>query len=64
MDDIDRANDLAEMERSSAQANRQQVEFSFNPGDCDECGEFNAYLIHGVCTPCRYEAEKSINRHS
>jgi hypothetical protein len=64
MDDIDRANDLAELERSSAQANRQQVEFKFNPGDCDECGEWNAYLVGGVCTPCRYEAEQDRKRIS
>jgi hypothetical protein len=64
MDDIDRANDLAELERSSAQANRPQVGFTFNPGDCDECGEWNQYLVHGVCTPCRHESEKSIKRHT
>jgi hypothetical protein len=62
MDDIDRANDLAELERSTAQANRMPVDIQFNPGDCDECGEFNAYLVGGVCTPCRYEAEKSIKK--
>ena len=23
------------------------------PGECNECGEFNQRLVYGICSPCR-----------
>ena len=55
-DDIDRANDLtAKRVRAAEERIRQAARRipTGEPGECDHCGEENARLVNGLCSPCR-----------
>lgn len=52
-DDIDYANELAEIERQNL-IRKARVEIPAGvPGECKECGEHSARLVGGRCAPCR-----------
>ena len=52
-DEIDRANDYAQMATDAAiNQNRKDLQPG-TPGDCDLCGEWSGRLINGACAPCR-----------
>lgn len=53
MDEIDIANDRAELDLENAIAAARRVIPPGTRGDCDECGEWSGRLIEGVCAPCR-----------
>ena len=53
-DDIDRANDLAELELADRLAEARKAEIlPGEPGECDLCGEWSGRLVDGACSPCR-----------
>ena len=55
-DFLDEASNLTIMETESlVNASRKAVlEMpEGEPGECNECGEFNKRLVYGRCSPCR-----------
>jgi len=59
-DQIDQANDYAEMERQAHIASRPDPKINpGKPGDCDLCGEWTGRLVNGACVPCRNKYEKT-----
>lgn len=52
-DDIDMANDRAEIELQRAIAAARGVLKPGSEGECDLCEEHSMRLILGVCAPCR-----------
>ena len=55
-DEVDRANDHAERERSRAEAMTRHAAAAMPAGvqgDCDFCGEWSGRLVGGACAPCR-----------
>ena len=55
-DVLDEASNLTIMETESlVMASRKAVEEMplGEPGECNECGEFNKRLVNGRCSPCR-----------
>jgi len=55
-DFLDEASNLTIMETESlVNASRKAVlEMpEGEPGECNECGEFNQRLVYGICSPCR-----------
>ena len=55
-DTLDEASNLTIMETESlVNASRKAVlEMpEGEPGECNECGEFNQRLVYGICSPCR-----------
>ena len=55
-DDIDMANDRAQIEAERQLRRVQQAASAVLvgvPGQCDLCGEHSMRLIDGACAPCR-----------
>jgi len=55
-DFLDEASNLTIMETESlVNASRKAVQEMpvGEPGECNECGEFNQRLVYGKCSPCR-----------
>lgn len=52
-DEIDRANDYAQMRLDAAISNAAKDIQPGIPGECDRCGEESKRLINGVCARCR-----------
>lgn len=52
-DDIDDANDMAELRRAVLVKQTAKDIPLGTPGDCDMCGEWCGRLIGGACPPCR-----------
>ena len=55
-DFLDEASNLTIMETESlVNASRKAVLDmpEGEPGECNECGEFNKRLVYGRCSPCR-----------
>jgi hypothetical protein len=53
-DDIDRANDYAELERQSALKNRTHAEIEAgHSGECEQCEEWAQRIVNGLCVKCR-----------
>ena len=55
-DFLDEASNLTIMETESlVNASRKAVLGmpEGEPGECNECGEFNQRLVYGICSPCR-----------
>jgi RNA polymerase-binding transcription factor DksA len=56
VDELDRAQELAEAERAHGELMARQAAARIpagNAGECDLCGEWAGRLVHGVCAPCR-----------
>jgi hypothetical protein len=56
VDELDRANELAEAERANGEAlarRAAQLIPAGNAGECDLCGEWSGRLVRGACAPCR-----------
>lgn len=52
-DEVDRANDYAQMATEAAINNNSKPIQAGEPGDCELCGEWSGRLINGACAPCR-----------
>jgi hypothetical protein len=56
VDELDRANELAEAERANGEAQIRRLAAIIpagNAGECDLCGEWSGRLVRGACAPCR-----------
>jgi hypothetical protein len=56
VDELDRANELAEAERANGEAQIRRAAALIpagNAGECDLCGEWSGRLVGGACAPCR-----------
>lgn len=57
-DDVDRANDYAELERQAALKNRPNFEIEpGHSGECEQCEEFSQRIVNGLCVQCRNSIE-------
>jgi uncharacterized protein (DUF983 family) len=52
-DEVDLANDLADMATQDAIRKAAKPLARGVAGDCDLCGEWSGRLIGGACAPCR-----------
>jgi hypothetical protein len=53
MDEIDRAQEREELDRSNAIRAALRPLDPGAPGDCDLCGEWSGRIVNGACAPCR-----------
>lgn len=52
-DEVDRANEYAEVDRQDAIRRASKPMPPGEPGECIYCGEQSQRLVGGACAPCR-----------